>query len=167
MVRALLRGLAICAALAIALPALSAELAGKVVGVLDGDTIDVLTPAKELVRVRLAGIDAPEKKQAFGNTAKQKLSDLAFSRNVVVDWQKRDRYGRIVGKVLIAGIDVDLEMVKAGLAWHYRKYMKEQPMADRLSYMQAETVARERRLGLWSDSMPVPPWEFRRPTQNH
>ena len=78
----------------------AAELEGQVVGVLDGDTIDVLTTTKTQVRVRLAGIDAPEKRQAFGNVSKKELSDLVFGKQVTVEWRKKDRYGRTVGKVI-------------------------------------------------------------------
>ena len=153
-------------ALALAPCSVASELAGKVVGILDGDTVDVLTPAKELVRVRLSGIDAPEKKQAFGNVSKQTLSDLVFSREVVVEWRKKDRYGRIVGKVLVDGIDMDLKMVTAGMAWHYKQYAKEQSATDRESYASAEDAARAKRVGLWRDKDPIPPWTFRHPSAN-
>ena len=105
---------------------LAAELEGQVVGVLDGDTIDVLTPTKTQVRVRLAGIDAPEKGQAFGTVAKKELSDLVFGKPVTVEWRKKDRYGRTVGKVIVNGVDANLKMVEAGLAWHYKHYAREQ-----------------------------------------
>lgn len=141
----------------------AAELVGRVVGVLDGDTIDVLTPAKIQVRIRLAGIDAPEKRQAFGNAAKQKLSDLVFARQVTVDWTKTDRYKRTIGKVLVNGVDANLRMVETGMAWHYKQYAKEQSPADRRLYAAAEEGARARRVGLWRDASPVAPWTFRRP----
>ena len=162
----LLRVAAFAFAIAFVPCGLATELAGKVVGVLDGDTIDVLTPVKALVRVRLAGIDAPEKKQAFGNVSKQTLSDLVFSREVVVEWRKKDRYGRIVGKVLVDGIDMDLKMVTAGMAWHYKQYAKEQSATDRESYASAEDAARAKRVGLWRDKDPIPPWTFRHPSAN-
>ena len=162
----LLRLAAFAFAIAFVPCGLAAELAGKVVAVLDGDTIDVLTPVKALVRVRLAGIDAPEKKQAFGNVSKQTLSDLVFSREVVVEWRKKDRYGRIVGKVLVDGIDMDLKMVTAGMAWHYKQYAKEQSATDRESYASAEDAARAKRVGLWRDKDPIPPWMFRHPSAN-
>lgn len=160
-VSALLRGVGLCLAFALTQVSFADELLGRVVGVMDGDTVDVLTPMKELVRVRLSGIDAPERKQAFGNVAKQKLSDLVFSRDVVVEWHKKDRYGRIVGKILVNRVDANLQMVDAGMAWHYKQYMAEQPLGDRLSYMHAETAAREKHIGLWRDADPIPPWEFR------
>lgn len=156
-----LRWLLLAGALAFAPGLLAYELAAKVVGVLDGDTIDVLTPAKERVRIRLAGIDAPEKSQPFGNVAKQKLSDLVFGREVIVVWNKKDRYSRVVGKVLVNGADADLQMVASGLAWHYKKYAKEQSTSDQFEYSVAEITAREQRLGLWNDRDPIAPWDYR------
>lgn len=139
-----------------------AETVGRVVGVMDGDTIKVLTPAQELIRVRLSGIDAPEKKQAFGAVAKKALSDLAFERNVVLVGEKKDRYGRLIAKVLSSGNDVNLSMVKQGLAWHYKKYEREQNAGDRYQYAQAEEHARIAKVGLWSERAPVAPWDFRK-----
>jgi endonuclease YncB( thermonuclease family) len=134
---------------------------GRVVAVIDGDTLDVLTDRKELVRVRLAGIDAPEKRQPFGQAAKRALSALAFHRPVRVEANKNDRYGRVIGKIVVSNIDVNLRMVAAGYAWHYRKYMREQSGDDRRAYGEAEDDARRRRIGLWQDQNPIPPWEFR------
>lgn len=127
----------------------------------DGDTLTVLTAGKEQYRIRLSGIDAPEKFQAFGNVSKQHLSDLAFNKDVVVEYDKHDRYGRIVGKVLASGQDVCLAQLEAGLAWHYKKYESEQPTQDRSIYARAEIEARDARRGLWQDPNPLPPWEFR------
>jgi endonuclease YncB( thermonuclease family) len=141
---------------------LSYELVGRVVGVMDGDTIELLTERKELIRVRLAGIDAPEKRQAFGQVSKRALSDLAYARMAKVDWSKKDRYGRAIGKVIVAGGDVNFQMIARGLAWHYKQYQKEQSLDDRLSYAQAEETAHSGRLGLWADKTPVAPWEFRK-----
>lgn len=137
------------------------DYVGRIVGVMDGDTVDLLTESRELIRVRLSGIDAPEKKQAFGNVAKRALSDLTFDRRVVISGHKRDRWGRLVGKVTASGVDANLQMVKRGLAWHYKKYQKEQPLEDRQIYAEAELAAKAKHLGLWADKEPVPPWEFR------
>ena len=134
---------------------------GRVVGVLDGDTIDVLMAEKRVQRVRLIGIDAPEKSQPFGRKSKQHLSDLVFGSVVAVQWQHRDRNQRIIGKVVFGGHDVNLEMVRSGLAWWYEQFQKEQTVADRELYDVAEKAARKKRSGLWSDQNPVPPWEFR------
>jgi endonuclease YncB( thermonuclease family) len=138
------------------------ELEGRVVGVMDGDTIDLLTDNKELVRVRLSGIDAPEKRQPFGQAAKGELSDLAYNRRATVDWAKKDRYGRVIGKLFVSGRDANLQMVQRGLAWHYKTYQKEQPLQDRQAYARAEDDARVRHLGLWIDKEPTAPWDFRR-----
>jgi len=136
---------------------------GRVVAVTDGDTIKVLGPGNVQERIRLAGIDAPEKRQPFGQASKQHLSDQVFDREVVVDWDKRDVYGRIVGKILVEDQDVDLEQVRAGLAWHYKQYAREQTPTDRASYAEAENDARTAHRGLWSEPDPTPPWEWRHP----
>ncbi len=133
-----------------------------VVGVTDGDTVTVLTPEKKRMKVRLAAIDAPEKGQPFGKAAKQALSDLVFRRDVTVDGDKLDRYGRLVAKIEHEGRDVNLELARMGLAWWYRKYANEQSAGDRLEYAAAEQRAREAALGLWADDSPIAPWEWRR-----
>lgn len=137
-------------------------LEGKVVGVADGDTITVLAASNKQTRVRLQGIDAPENAQAFGQVSKRNLSDLIFDKQVIVEYEKTDRYGRTLGKVLADGRDVNLEQVKAGLAWHYKHYQDEQSPDDRRLYAGAETEARSARRGLWADTNPIPPWNFRR-----
>ena len=136
-------------------------LEGRVVGVADGDTITVLDAGNRQTRIRLQGIDAPESSQAFGQASKRGLSDLVFERQVVVEYEKTDRYGRTLGKVLAGGRDVNLLQVEAGLAWHYKYYQDEQSPADRRLYADAETEARSARRGLWVDSNPIPPWDFR------
>ncbi|MCI0427830.1 MAG: thermonuclease family protein [Nitrospiraceae bacterium] len=132
------------------------------IGVADGDTITVLGFNRAQHRVRLAGIDAPEKSQAYGNASKQHLSALVFGQNITVVYHKTDRYGRTLGTVLVHGRDVNLGQVKTGLAWHYKQYQGEQRPKDRAAYAQAEVNARKNRFGLWRDSHPIPPWEFRR-----
>jgi len=144
------------------LPALAATLHGRVVAVADGDTITVLTAARKSERIRLAGIDAPESKQAFGAASKRSLSALVFGAEVSVEYAKRDRYGRIVGRVLRDGRDAGLAQIEAGLAWHYLRYASEQPQADRAAYARAERSARSAALGLWVDAAPVAPWDWRR-----
>ncbi|MGM9481770.1 thermonuclease family protein [Roseateles sp. NT4] len=136
-------------------------LAGKVVAVADGDTLTVLDGDKHQHHVRLSGIDAPEKHQAFGSKAREHLAALTFQRDAVVEYRKRDRYGRIVGKVEVEGRDVGLAQVEAGMAWHYKQFSREQLRADRLTYAAAENSARAARRGLWADEDPTPPWEFR------
>lgn len=140
---------------------LAGELVGQVVGVTDGDTITVLDDQRTQHKIRLAGIDAPEKAQAFGQRSKEALSALVFGRRVTVETEKQDRYRRTVGKVVIDGRDANLAMVVVGMAWHYKKYAGEQSASDRLLYADAERDAREVRRGLWQDAAPTAPWDFR------
>ena len=139
-----------------------ATFSGRVVSVEDGDTIIVLDDSNRAFKIRLAGIDAPEDGQAFGNRSKENLADEVFGKEVTIEWAKRDRYRRIVGKVLLDGRDVCLEQVRGGMAWHYKYYQAEQTPEDRGLYADAEDGARTARRGLWVDANPVPPWEFRR-----
>ena len=143
-------------------PLARADITGHVVGVADGDTITVLDADKVQHKIRLTGIDAPEKKQPFGNRSKQSMSDMVFNKNVTVETGKRDRYGRELGKVLAGGKDVNLEQVRAGLAWHYKAYERTQPVTDRQAYADAENEAKDAKRGLWADSEPIPPWEWRK-----
>lgn len=133
-----------------------------VVGVSDGDTITVLDVDKVQHKVRLQGIDAPEKSQPFGKSSRQHLSQLVFSMRVTIEFEKLDRYQRQVGKVLVNGTDANLEQVSHGMAWHYKKYQFEQSPEDQQAYSEAEQKARVRGIGLWVEDNPVPPWEFRR-----
>ncbi len=139
----------------------AATITGRVVGVSDGDTITVLDTSRTQHKIRLAGIDAPESKQAFGNRSKQNLAKWVYNRHVIVEWDKQDRYGRTVGVVLVDGHDANLEQVRAGMAWWYRHYAKDQRPEDRQLYDAAETEARAAKRGLWADANPVPPWEWR------
>lgn len=137
-------------------------ITGRVVNVADGDTITILDNHKSQHRIRLAGIDAPEKAQAFGERSRESLADLVAGHTAVVQTHKKDRYGRYVGKVLVDGRDINIEQIRRGMAWFYREYSNEQTAADRLNYDRAELEAKGSRLGLWADKDPVPPWEFRR-----
>jgi micrococcal nuclease len=129
---------------------------GKVVGIKDGDTIEVLYDGKSQT-IRLMDIDCPEKKQAFGTRAKQFTSDFCFNEVVRVESNgKRDRYKRILGTVLVEDKNLNEELVKAGLAWHYKKYSDKQTFAD------MENKARENKIGLWQDPNPKAPWDFRK-----
>jgi endonuclease YncB( thermonuclease family) len=143
--------------------ALAAEIQGVVVGVADGDTLTVLDSTHTQHKIRLSGIDAPEKSQPFGDRSKQSLSALTFGKRITVEWDKRDRYGRIVGKVItLNGTDANLEQIKAGMAWHYKMYEREQPREDRKAYADAERDARDTRMGLWQNAQSIPPWEYRK-----
>lgn len=153
------------AAIAFALLASSAHadtITGRVVGVADGDTLTLLDATKTQYKIRLAGIDSPEKGQPFGQVCKQSLSDLAYNRVVAVEASKLDRYGRVIGKVLVDDQDANLEQIRRGCGWHYKKYQNEQPLDDRLSYGKAEEAARVSGVGLWADAGAVPPWEWRK-----
>ena len=130
---------------------------GKCVGVSDGDTATVLVNGNQQVKVRFHGIDAPESKQDFGQRAKQKLSDLIFGKQVRVEILEKDRYGRSVSKVYVDDLYTNLEMVKSGLAWHYKQYApRDTDLAD------AENAARAAKIGLWSHANPTPPWQWRK-----
>lgn len=123
-------------------------ITGRVVSVADGDTITVLDSDKVQHKIRLAGIDAPEKKQAFGNHSKESLSGMVFDKTVNVETGKRDKYGRQVGKVLVNGQDVNLVQVERGMAWFYRKYQREQSSNNQRLYEAAEDAARADKRGL-------------------
>jgi endonuclease YncB( thermonuclease family) len=155
----------VLAAVALGLLALTVHadtLTGRVVGISDGDTLTLLDESRKQHKIRLAGIDTPEKGQPFGEYCKKSLSDLAYDRMVTIESNKLDHYGRVIGKVLVDGQDVNLEQVRRGCGWHYKKYQNEQPLEDRLSYNAAEESARAGRAGLWADRDPVPPWEWRK-----
>jgi len=139
----------------------AADLRGRVVGISDGDTLTILDSDRRQYKVRLAGIDAPEKSQAFGQASKTSLSEQAFGRDVVVVWDKQDRYGRIIGKILVNQQDLCLQQIKRGMAWHYKQYQKDQAPIDRSEYSEAEAIARVSHVGLWHDKDPTPPWEWR------
>lgn len=140
----------------------AANITGLVVGVTDGDTVTVLYASNAEYKIRLSGIDAPERKQPFGVRSKQSLSDLVFEKQVTVESDKKDRYERDVGKILLStGQDVNLEHVARGFAWHYKAYEREQSANDRKLYDFAEQCARAGRRGLWADADPIPPWVFR------
>jgi endonuclease YncB( thermonuclease family) len=162
-------------ALLTAAPTRGDLLEGRVVRVSDGDTIVVLDANKQQYKIRLAGIDAPESHQAFGEASRKHLAQLVAGKAVAVNWAKRDKYGRIVGKVMIAPpdacpdsrpecpktLDACLAQITSGLAWHFKRYQAEQSEEDRERYAFAEVEARAKRAGLWKDPNPVPPWEWR------
>jgi endonuclease YncB( thermonuclease family) len=137
--------------------ALAATLAGRMVGISDGDTVTVLTTENRQFRIRLSGIDAPEKKQPFGAHAKETLVRQLFGQPVVVEWSKTDRYGRIVGKIEVDGVDVNLEQIREGSAGVYTQYLRELSAEDRKLYLEGERQAKSQRAGLWHDAHPEPP----------
>lgn len=141
----------------------AAELAGKVVGVTDGDTLTLLSAGNVQTRVRLAEIDAPEKSQPYGDRAKQALSDLTFNKDVRVEVVDTDRYGRTVGKIFVGSMAVNTELVRQGAVWVYRQYLRDQ------SLLAIEDEARAARRGLWAlpEAQRVPPWEWRHAGRGH
>ena len=159
-------------------PSLSAgTITGKVVKVVDGDTVTMVDDKGFKYRIRLAGIDAPEQgDQPYGKESTRGLRWLIHGKGITVEYSKYDRYGRIVGKVLVGSkgdtfclsiecartLDVGLEQIKAGMAWHYKHYQMEQSKDDRNFYSSAERVAKKKQVGLWKDKGPVPPWKWRR-----
>jgi endonuclease YncB( thermonuclease family) len=139
----------------------AATLVGTVVGVSDGDTIKVLDSNKKEHKIRLMGIDAPEKKQDFGAASKQALSNYIYQKEVTVEYKKKDRYQRILGKVILDKQDICLQMISDGMAWHYKDYEKEQSKTDRDLYSQAEVKARNDKIGLWGVKDAINPKEYR------
>ncbi len=139
-------------------PSLSWAWSGKVVGLTDGDRITVLHAGRG-ERIRLYGIDCPEKRQAFGTRAKQATSALVFGKIAEVEPVDQDRYGRTVVLVTVGATLVNEELVRPGLAWVYTRYCKRAVCRE---WERLEAEAREGRHGLWADPRPVPPWEFRR-----
>lgn len=138
------------------------ELEGKVVGISDGDTITVLDSSNKQFKVRLKGIDAPEKKQPFGTKSKQSLSGMIYMKQVTIEWNKFDRFDRILGKVRLGETDINLEQIDRGMAWYYKKYQSDLNIDDRLRYLDAEERAKDLKKGLWVDQKPVAPWNYRK-----
>jgi endonuclease YncB( thermonuclease family) len=138
---------------------------GRVVGIIDGDTITLLDSINAQHRVRLQGIDAPESHQDFGEQSKKSLSEMIFDKQVTAVCDKTDQYGRQVCKIMCDDKDINLEQVKSGMAWHYKFYEREQSPGDRESYARAEDEARQVHRGLWRDANPIEPSEFRREEQ--
>ena len=141
---------------------MAAEFVGYVINVADGDTITVVNLKGQQLRVSLAGIDAPERGQQFFKQSTAHLTKLVRRQKVLILWHNKDRYGRMVGVVILNGRDINLEQIRAGCAWWDREYTKEQSAGDQMDYEQAEKAAQAQRLGLWVDPSPVPPWEWRR-----
>jgi endonuclease YncB( thermonuclease family) len=140
-----------------ATPVAAAEpITGKVVTVHDGDTLTVLDAANVQHKVRLQGIDAPERGQPFGNVARDRLAALTMGMAVTVHDDGRDKWGRTLGRIEVEGQDVNQQMVVEGLAWHYVQFNNDPRLAA------AEQKARDARRGLWADAKPVPPWEWRK-----
>ncbi len=136
----------------------SHTITGKVISVADGDTITILTQQHEQIIVRLAAIDTPEKSQAFGEKAKRFISSMVAGKNVSIEPETIDKYGRTVAMVYINSSNLNEQIVKQGFGWVYRKYCKEAFCDD---WLELEKKARNSQIGLWGDKNPVPPWDWR------
>lgn len=136
-------------------------LDGTVIHIADGDSLTLMADNTQH-KIRLLGIDAPEKTQAYGKQSRVALNRAINGKQVIVEWSKRDDYGRIVGKVIYKGQDINLQQIQKGMAWHYKHYEREQEPEDRSRYAQAEYLAQREKLGLWQDANPTPPWQYRR-----
>ena len=135
----------------------TSTLTGKVISIQDGDTITILTEDNQSIKIRLEGIDCPERNQDFGTRARQFTSDLAYFKHVKIVKSGIDRFGRTLGFVILPdGKNLNHELLRAGLAWHYKKYNQDPYLAN------LEEKAKENGLGLWSLPNPIPPWDFRR-----
>ncbi|MCX7176732.1 MAG: thermonuclease family protein [Proteobacteria bacterium] len=166
-------------ALLLGMPAgasLAAVLHGQVVRVADGDTLTVADGRHRKIKVRLVGIDAPEKDQPYGREAKAHLASLVLGKAVDVEWDKRDIYGRVIGQVLVAPgncpacdkiRDAGLAQISAGYAWWYRSESRELTHEEKSRYALAENAARARHGGLWAAPAPMPPWEWRHGQAGH
>jgi len=170
----MVRGLVLLAILLQATALLAATLTGKVSEVGDGASVTVADNAGKLRKVRLATIDAPEARQPYGRESRQHLSDMLMGKVVKVEWRKQDRYGRIIGKLILLDppcatcpktLDAGLAQFEAGLAWWDRETRREQSLVDQGYYEYAEFDAKARRIGLWQDPAPMPPWEWRKKNQ--
>jgi endonuclease YncB( thermonuclease family) len=132
------------------------SITGKVVGISDGDTFSLVFDNGFKIKVRLNKIDCPERKQAFSERATQELSNMIFNHTVRVDYVRKDGYGRVLGDVYVNNLYINEEMIKRGMAWHYKKY------SDDKNFAQLEHIAYKNKVGLWQDPNAVPPWEFRK-----
>jgi len=155
--------LAVSVFLLLLIPSLAfGDLSGPVIAVLDGDTIEVLHNSRA-ERIRLHGIDCPEKGQAYGQRAKQAASALVFGQQITLQTYGLDKYGRTIADVLLPdGTTVNHELVKDGWCWWYRKYAPQDAALEKL-----EKEAREAKKGLWVDPAPIPPWVYRKARRGH
>lgn len=156
----LLASIVLLTGVPIAVAAPSLVLTGTVVRVADGDTVTI-TVGQRTHKVRIDGIDAPERSQAFGEQARVSLADMTEGQTVQAFCSKIDRFGRDVCKVKRGDTDVGLEQIRRGLAWHFKRYADEQSSSDRAAYASAEDDARRGQRGLWAEPTPQAPWDWR------
>lgn len=139
----------------------NSEMTGKVIKIVDGDTYDLLLDNYTTKRIRMEGIDAPERGMPFYKVAKDYLGQLCFGKNVSIVQTDVDRNGRVIAKTFLSdGREIGYLMIKAGFAWHFKKYSSDQQLAN------AEIEARNEKAGLWIDAMPIAPWNWRKKARN-
>lgn len=137
------------------------EIHGKIVGITDGDTVKLLTVDKALIKVRLANIDCPERKQPYSARAKQFTSNQIFEKQVKLEYLKKDRYGRYICNIIYDdSLNLSKQLLKNGMAWHYVKYSNDE------SLQVLEDEAKKNKLGLWQDPNAIPPWDWRSNKRN-
>jgi len=146
-----------------------ADFNAEVLRIIDGDTVVVVDSDGQKLRIRLLGIDTPEKNQRFGYESSAYLKKILNKQSVtIISSPDKNKpytlgyYKRIIGKIFLNGRDINLEMIQKGMAWHFKKYKKSQPMNDRYSYNKAEVNARKKNIGLWKNENPLPPWKWRK-----
>ena len=150
-----------------------ADFTAKVLRVVDGDTVHVVNKAGKKFKVRLTGIDAPEKNQPYGLASTYKLTEMLINKWVLLKSKPNngniysiDRYNRVLAKVIYDGRDINLFQVSSGYAWHFKRYQKQQSPLDRELYSEAELNAQKNKLGLWGEKNPVAPWKWRKIKNN-
>ena len=139
-----------------------ADVNGVISRVIDADTVVLKSDQGINYKIRLLGIDAPEINQVYGKEATRYLSNKVLGKNLKVLGKNKDRYHRLLGKLILNGNDINLDLVKNGMAWHYKFYKKSQEKKDQLLYSNAEIYAKVNNLGLWAKKMPMPPWQWRK-----
>lgn len=136
--------------------AFATDISVKVVQITDGDTVGVIDAEKNYFKVRLSGIDAPERKQAFSDKSKEALAGKVFEKELILKESGKDRYGRTLGVLLLDGRNINREMVAEGWAWQFVRYDKSAELRT------AEDSAKQKRIGLWADPAPIAPWDYRK-----
>ena len=139
-----------------------ADIEGVITRVIDADTVIIKNIKGHKYKVRLLGIDAPETKQYFGKEAKNYLSNLVLGKALVVIGSNKDRYKRLLGKLVLDGEDINLKLVNDGMAWHYKRFKSSQNKKDQILYSNAEKYAKVNMLGLWAKELQIAPWQWRK-----
>jgi len=139
-----------------------ADIEGVVYRVIDADTVIIESEKGAKYKVRLLGIDAPEIKQNYGKESTRYLSSMVLGKFLVVTGSKKDRYKRLLGKLVLGGNDINLNLIKNGMAWHYKRFKNSQDKKDQFLYSNAEKYAKVNKLGLWSKEAPIAPWRWRK-----